>query len=98
MDTLVGTLLVFACDDYCLVDTGATHTCIFEEFMTSCRLNAVLLSDVSLCVSIPLGSGTVLDKVCKNVDVMLYDVYLPVDMLVLPIFDFDVILGMNWLN
>ena len=66
--------------------------------MTSCRLNAVLLSDVSLCVSTPLGSGTVLDKVCKNVDVMLFDVHLPVDMLILPIFDFDVILGMNWLN
>ena len=98
MDTLAGTLLVSACDAYCLVDTGATHTCISEEFMTSCGLNAVLLSDVSLCVNIPLGSGTVLDKVCKNVDVMLSDVHLPVDMLVLPISDFDVILGMNWLN
>ena len=58
--------------------------------MTSCRLNAVLLFDVSLCVSIPLGSGTFLDKVCKNVDVMLSDVHLPVDMFVLPISDFDI--------
>ena len=29
---------------------------------------------------------------------MLSNVHLPVDMFVLPIFDFDVILGMNWLN
>ena len=98
VDTLAGILLVSARDAFCLVDTGATHTCISEEFMSSCGLNAVLLSDVSLCVSTPLGSGVVLDKVCKNVDVMLSDVHLPVDMLVLPISDFDVILGMNWLN
>ena len=60
--------------------------------MISCGLNAVLLFDVSLCVSTPLGSGTMLERVCKNVDVMLSDVHLPVDMFVLPISDFDVIL------
>ena len=57
-----------------------------------------MLSDVSLYVSTPLGSGTVLDKVCKNMDVILSYVYLPIDMLVFSISDFDVILGMNWLN
>ena len=29
---------------------------------------------------------------------MLSDVHLSVDMIVLPISDFDIILGMNWLN
>ena len=58
----------------------------------------MLLSDVSLCVSTPLGSGTALERVCKDVDVMLSDVYLPIDMFVLPISDFDGILGMNWLK
>ena len=40
IDTLAGTLLVSAHDAYCLIDTGAMHLCIFEEFMTSCGLNA----------------------------------------------------------
>ena len=66
--------------------------------MTSCELNADVIADVSLCISTPLGSGTMLERVCKNVDVMLSDVFLPVDTFVLPISDFDVILGMNWLN
>ena len=66
--------------------------------MTTCGLSAILLSDVSMIVSTLLGSGAVLDRVCREVDVVVSDVHLPIDMLVLPISDFDVILGMDWLG
>ena len=95
VDTLAGTLLVSAHDAYCLVDTGATHTCISETFMFACGLSATYISDMSLCVSTPLGSGANLDKICKDVDVLISGYHMPVDMFVLPLLDFDVILGMN---
>ena len=37
-------------------------------------------------------------RLVKLVDVVVQDVSLPIDMLVLPMSDFDVVLGMNWLN
>ena len=98
IDTLAGTLLVSAHDAYCLVDTGATHACISETFMSVCGLSACCISDMSLYVNTPLSSGTVLDRICKDVDVLISGFHMPVDMFVLPLSDFDVILGMNWLN
>ena len=98
IDTLAGTLLVSTHDAYCLVDTGVTHACISKTFMFACCLSALCISDMSLCVSTPLGSGTALDRICKDVDVLISGLYMPIDMFVLPLSDFDVILGMNWLN
>ena len=49
-------------------------------------------------VSTPLGASYVLSKVCRNVEVLVSGVCLPINMLVLSISDFDVVLGMNWLN
>ena len=75
-----------------------THACISEEFITTYGISTIMMSDTAMCVSTPLGSGAILDRVCKNVDVVIDGCHMPVDMIVLSISDFDVILGMNWLN
>ena len=48
-------------------------------------------------ISIPLGFSSPITKLVKSVEVEIEDLHLPMDMLVLPS-DFDVILGMDWLN
>ena len=68
------------------------------QFMTVCGLIPEVLTDCVCSVSTPLGASFVLSKVCRNVEVLVSGVCLPIDMLVLPISDFDVVLGMNWLN
>ena len=86
------------CDAFCLINTGAMHTCIAEDFMNSCGLNSIALPEDSIHVSTPLGKGAILTKLCRDVDVLVFDTHLPIDMFVLPISDFDVILGMDWLS
>ena len=51
-----------------------------------------------MCVSTPLGPSSMLTRVVRSVNVIVGDLCMPIDMLVLPISDFDVVLGMNWLN
>ena len=51
-----------------------------------------------MSVNTTLGVQTRKPCVCRNVDVVISDVNMPIDMLVLPLTDFDAILGMNWLN
>ena len=35
-------------------------------------------------------------KICRSVDVLLEEVHVPIDMLVMPISDYDVVLDLNW--
>ncbi len=56
------------------------------------------MPDHLLCVSTPLGPSSSLNRVVEGMDVIVRNVCMPIDMLVLPMSDFDVVLGMNWLN
>ena len=91
-------MLISSVEANVFIDTGATHACISEQFMSMCGLILEVMSDCVCSVSTPLGARSILSKVCKNVEVLVSSVCFPMDMLVLPTFDFDVVLGMNWLN
>ena len=80
-----------------LVDTGATHPCMSEEYMCACGLKPEVVSNSVMCVSTPLGPESCMSKVVRNVDVIVEDTSMPIDMIVIPMSDFDVVLGMNWL-
>ena len=45
VDTFVGTMLISSVEAYMLVDTGATHACISEQFMSVRGLIPVVLTD-----------------------------------------------------
>ena len=68
------------------------------EFLHVCKLVAEIIPGFALCVDNLLGSGSLTTRVVKLVDVVIEDVHVPVDMLLLPMSNFDVVLGMNWLN
>ena len=95
VDTFIGTLSIASQDAYALIDTRPTHSCMSEEYKSACTLPLEVLLDVEMCVSSPLELGTLITKVVKSIDVIVEDKCMPVDMLVLPMSDFDVVLGMN---
>ena len=91
-------MLIFSIDAYVLVDMSAMHAYISEQFMVVCGLIPEVLINYVCSVSTPLEVSSVLSKVCRNVEVLVSGMCLPIDMLVLSISDFNVVLGMNWLN
>ena len=66
--------------------------------MNACKLHVEVIPDLAMCINTPLGSGSMITKIVKSVDVVIEDIHMPIDMLVLPMSDFEVVLGMNWLN
>ena len=84
-------MLISFVETYVLVDTGGTHTCISEQFMSMCGWMPEVLTDCVCSVSTPLGVSSVLSKVCRNVEVLVFSVCLPIEMLVLSISDLDVV-------
>ena len=78
-----------------LIDTGATHLCMSEEFLFVCGLIPESVKDSVMYVNMPLGGGEKLTRICRAVDVVIDGVHMPIDMLVLPISEFNVVLDMN---
>ena len=95
VDTFAGMLSIASQDAYTLIDTGATHSCMSEEYGSECALLVEVWSDVEMCVSTPLGPGVLITTVVKSIDVIVKDKCMPVDQLVLPMSNFDIVLGMN---
>lgn len=83
---------------YTLIDMGATHSCMTEEYMSACNLTIDILSDHVMCINTSSGSGSMMTRLVKYVDVIVEGPHMLVDMLMLPMSKFDVILSMNWLN
>ena len=82
MDTFVGNMLVSGLDAYVLVDTGATHACISEEFISKPSLIPEVLADCVMRIDTQFNSESMLTKICRAVEVMIDDVCMPIDMLV----------------
>ena len=93
-----GSMIISSYDAYVLVDTDAMHTCISEDFLSACLFFLKSVKDSVMYVSMPLCNGEKLTIVYKVIDIVIDGVHMPIDMLVFPISDFDVVLGMNWLN
>ena len=98
MDTFAGTFSIASHSTYALVDTNATHSCMSEEFRNVCGLPVRVVSNVAMCVNTPIGPGSFVTKVVESMEVVVESCNMPIDMLVFPMSDFDVVLGMNWLN
>ena len=85
-------------DAYVLVDTGTMDACISKELMLACGLFPKVVNDYVMFVNTTLDGSSILNQICRNIDVVIDDIHMPIDMLVQCIIDFDVILGINWLN
>ena len=80
-----------------LFDSGASHSFISRAFMLLLHLTPTILED-PLSVATPLGDFSVLDRICRRCVVSLDDMQFRADLIVLPMSEFDIILGMDWLS
>lgn len=79
-----------------LVDPGSSHSFVASHFVNCLSMPSELLSYM-LEVSTPLGESMVADVMYRSCPVMVAGNVLQADLVVLPIRDFDIILGMDWL-
>ena len=53
---------------------------------------------LAMCINTLVGISCMMTMIVRFVDILVENLHMPVDMLILQISDFDVVLGMNWLN
>ncbi|XP_063941268.1 uncharacterized protein LOC135149473 [Daucus carota subsp. sativus] len=95
--TITGTLPIGNSNATVLFDTGATHTFVSTSYVKHlCIAPTTLLYGVS--VANPMGLNMSVNVQYLECVVRLEDRELSVDLLPIPMRDFDVILGMDWLE
>ena len=96
-DMVTGMLKVFSIDVYALLDSGSTLS--FDTPIVPKKFE--ILSDIfhePFIVSTSAGELVVAKRVYKNWRIMLPNRVSYVDLVELDMFDFDIILGMDWLH
>ena len=80
-----------------LFDTGASHSFISELFVNTLRLEIQLFCP-PLILMTPMGGHALVFSVCRSCVVMIESHRLLADLIVLPMTQFDVISGIDWLS
>ncbi|XP_052485208.1 uncharacterized protein LOC128040485 [Gossypium raimondii] len=96
-DIITGTVSLYNTDVTALIDPGSTHSYICTNLVSSKSL-PVGSTKFVVKVSNPLGQYVLIDKVCKNCPLMTQGYNFLIDLMLLPFYEFDVILGMDWLT
>ncbi|XP_075492518.1 uncharacterized protein LOC142530574 [Primulina tabacum] len=92
-----GNIFISGKEDLTLIETGATHSFMFEVFMHSLSVEPTI---TPLHFNIVLPSGDEIWPTCilKACPVQMGMRLLFADLIVIPMVAFDVILGMDWLS
>jgi hypothetical protein len=96
-DVVAGTLQLGLIQVYALIDLGASHSFMAHRIVSNLKVLPSRLS-VGVVVSTPLGKNINIDEVYKGVILYFEGVELRVDLMPLELYDFDLILGMDWLS
>ncbi|KAA3463936.1 DNA/RNA polymerases superfamily protein [Gossypium australe] len=75
----------------------STHSYICMR-LASCLNMTIESTKFVVKVSNPLGKHVLVDKVCRNCPLTIRGHYFPANLMLFPFDDFDLILGMDWLN
>ncbi|XP_058106403.1 uncharacterized protein LOC131249630 [Magnolia sinica] len=79
-----------------LFDSGASHSFVADDFYRSTSLPLESTRE-GLSVSTPLGKTAVIDRFCSSCPILIEDIFLLTNLFILPMSEFDVILGMDWI-
>ncbi|KAJ9189955.1 hypothetical protein P3X46_001199, partial [Hevea brasiliensis] len=93
---VAGILLVCSYEARVLIDPGATHSFVSPVFAMRLGRNPTTL-ECPLLVATPLSDNIDVDMVFPGSPVVVDGKILAADLVPLPVIDFDVILGMDWL-
>ncbi|GAV91751.1 zf-CCHC domain-containing protein/RVP_2 domain-containing protein [Cephalotus follicularis] len=92
-----GTLYIYGFSARVLMDSGASHSFMSARFAYCLDVTPDCMSNI-LDVSTPTGTSMYTDSVYRGYEMSMAGISLYADLIVLPIRDFDVILGMDWLS
>ncbi|GAV75324.1 zf-CCHC domain-containing protein/RVP_2 domain-containing protein [Cephalotus follicularis] len=92
-----GTLYIYGYSVRVLMDSGASHSFISARFASCLDVTPDCMSYI-LDVSTPTWTSMYTDSVYRSCEMSMAGIPLYADFIVLPIRDFDVILGMDWLS
>ncbi|XP_073121394.1 uncharacterized protein [Henckelia pumila] len=92
---ITGRILVVGVPTRSLLDSGATHSFILEAFTRKWGIECEELLD-GFTVKIPVGEELSTRNIVKYLELLLQGQSVSADLIVLPILEFDMILGMDW--
>ena len=95
-DVVAGTLLLKSQHVYTLIDPGATHSFIARKWEDKLKVQPMRM-EKGVVIGTPLGETILIEYVYKGCRVRIGDVEMRVDLLPLDFYDFEMILGMDWL-
>ncbi|KZV27117.1 hypothetical protein F511_28514 [Dorcoceras hygrometricum] len=96
-DVIAGNCYLCKFPAYVLIDTGASHTFISENFVVSHKLSTEPLAEI-VSVSSPLGEGMLSITAVKNCVLQFEGHAIEIDCVVLGLSDFDCIVGIDMLT
>ena len=97
-DTVVTSILpLFSNFAKTLFDSGSTHSFISSRYAQLCDKKLGLM-DYDLVVAIPMGDSLVCNSMLKSYVIQIEDREMLADLILMDMYDYDVILGMNWLT
>ena len=94
---VTGTLHVFRYSVYVLFDSGASHSFIAADFVRQATLKTEPLG-YDLNVSTPIGRSLIVNQVVYTEQLSISGFDTQAMLIVMPLIDYDVILGMDWLS
>ena len=93
----MGTLNIFGHSTRVLIDSGATHSIISHTFVQTAQLHPTPLNyDIEFLM--PREETCIVSWVYQGCPMLVEDIVMPANLVPLDIVDFDVILGMDWLD
>ena len=96
-DTVViGILHLFSNFAKTLFDSGSTHFFISSRYAKLCDKKLGLM-DYDLFVATPMGDSLVCNSILKSCVIQIKDREMLADLILMDMYDYDVILGMDWL-
>jgi len=96
-DVVAGTLQLDTMQVYALINPGASHSFVCSRIVNNLHVLSSNLG-VGVTVSTPLGENIHIDDIYRGVKLYIGGLELRVDLMPLELYDFDVILGMDWLS
>jgi hypothetical protein len=96
-DVVAGTLQLDTMQVYALIDPRASHSFVSYRIVNNLHVLSSNLG-VGVTVSTPLGENIHIDDIYRGVKLYIGGLELRVDLMPLELYDFDMILGMDWLS
>ena len=94
---MVGQISIAHTLAYALIDSGASHSFVFANFVKKLDMVPDLLDEMCI-VSLPSGENLTSHFGFKATPIKIVGRELPIDLIILEMVDYDLILGMDWLS